>query len=120
MAIDPASGMDLDELYLDGQAAHDVANKFREFSRKLEEIRENFDKFQPDLGMGDCAEGRSWNSKMEHARESALNQLTDFIRRSDDFADKADAAQTAIDGQEKRNAGQFVPVDGKQAYPPYQ
>lgn len=118
MAVDPASGMDLDQLYLDKDGAKDVVTGFRELARKFEAIRKTFAGYESDLGMGDCAEGRSWNNKMTHAKDAVYQQLTDYIRRANDFADKAEAAQTAIDKQDTRNADQFVPVDGSQAYPP--
>ncbi|MBB4855254.1 hypothetical protein HNP40_002655 [Mycobacteroides chelonae] len=117
MAVDPASGMDLGQLYLDKDGAKDVVTGFRELARKFEEMRNTFAGVPSDLGMGDCAEGRSWNNKMEHARQSVLEQLADYIRRANDFADKAEAAQTAIDKQDTRNADQFAPVDASQAYP---
>ncbi|WP_078321315.1 hypothetical protein [Mycobacteroides chelonae] len=118
MAVDSASGMDLDQLYLDKDGAKDVVTGFRELARKFEDIRNNFSAVEPDLGMGECAEGRSWNTKMTHAHDAVYQQLTDYIRRANDFADQAEAAQTAIDKQDTRNADQFAPVDASQAYPP--
>lgn len=118
MAPDPVPRIDLDQLYLDKDGAKDVVSGFRELAGKLEEMRTKFSGVQGDLGMGDCAEGRSWNTKMEHARESVLNQLGDYIRRANEFADKAEADQTAIDKRDGLNADQFEPVDRAQAYPP--
>ncbi|WP_100492687.1 hypothetical protein [Mycobacteroides abscessus] len=118
MAVDPASGMDLDQLYLDKDGAKDVVSGFRELAGKLEAIRNKFSGVESDLGMGDCSEGRSWNTKMTHAHDAVHQKLTDYIRRANDFADKAEAAQAAIDKRDSLNADQFTAVDGSQAYPP--
>lgn len=118
MAIDP---IDPNQLWLDkDEARKNVVSGFRQLADNIENLRNDFGKYPADMGMGNCAEGTSWNSNMEHAREAVLKQLADYVTRAKDFANKAEAAINALDGQDRGSGAEFQQLSGEHVYPPLQ
>lgn len=118
VAIDP---IDTNQLWLDkDEARKNVVNGYRELSGKLQQLKNDFGRYPAEMGMGQCSEGSSWNKNMEHAREAVLKQLTDYIDRADDFANKAEAAINALDGQDKGSGKAFQQLSGEHVFPPLQ
>lgn len=126
------SGLNMDTLYLDQDAAHDVAEEFRKAGMQLEDLRNTVLSFYTDLGMGDCSEGKTWNDKVTdvvnvNQSGSVLTVVDTCMRRLKDFAHQADLAQKEFTEMEKNNAeairkrGEyFVKLDSSKSFPPYQ
>lgn len=118
VAIDP---IDPNQLWLDkDEARKNVVSGYRQLAQKIELIRDKFSNYSVDMGMGDCSEGKSWNNNMTHAHDAVVKQLNDYIDRANDFADKAETAINALDGQDKGSGQSFQQLSGEHVYPPLQ
>lgn len=126
------SGLNMDTLYLDQDAAHDVAEEFRKAGMQLEDLRHRIKSYFTDLGMGDCREGTTWNDKVtdivsKNPNGSVLTIVETSLRRLTDFAHQADLAQTEFDEMEKKNkaavdqrAQYMGKPDPSKSFPPFQ
>lgn len=126
------SGLNMDTLYLDQDAAHDVAEEFRKASMQLEELRQTVRAYFTDLGMGDCSEGRTWNDKVtdivnQNKAGSVQTVVETCIRRLNDYAHQADLTQKEFTEMEEANkeairkrGEYFAKPDPSKSFPPYQ
>ena len=126
------SGLNMDTLYLDQDAAHDVAEEFRKAGMQLEDLRQEIHGFFTDLGMGDCSEGKTWNDKVTDAVKlnqagSVLTVVNICMTRLNEYAHQAEVAQkefTAMEDANKeaiRKRGEyFAKPDPSKSFPAYQ
>ncbi|WJR32538.1 hypothetical protein P3F83_18730 [Mycobacteroides immunogenum] len=126
------SGLNMDTLYMDAYAAHDVAEEFRKASMQLEDLRQSVDAFFTDLGMGTCSEGSTWNDKVTDAVRlnkagSVLTVIETCMRRLNEYAHQADLAQKEFDTMEEANKeairkrGEYLgKPDPSKSFPAYQ
>ncbi|OHU30839.1 hypothetical protein BKG76_03730 [Mycobacteroides franklinii] len=107
MAEDAATGLDANELYLDGDAAARVARHFEALAQKLQDMRQDFGEFGADLGMNECTEGLTWNDKVNEAASHVYHAMGGFSKRASDYQQKADATQAAFKNVEEQNRRRF-------------
>ncbi|WJR35001.1 hypothetical protein P3F83_06355 [Mycobacteroides immunogenum] len=107
MAEDAATGLDANELYLDGDAAARVARHFEALAEKVENLRQEFAAYKADLGMNECTEGRTWNDKVNEAARLIYDAMGGHSKRATDYQQKAEATQTAFKEVEEQNRRRF-------------
>ncbi|SKP66173.1 hypothetical protein [Mycobacteroides abscessus] len=112
------AGLDPDSLFLRDRAADKVGNDFTQLASKLEKLKKNFDSYKADMGMPGCDEGDSWNDKVQEAAGHVSDTLSAFIRRANEYAQRAHATQKACQNTDENNAHSFEPVDRSASHPP--
>lgn len=112
------AGLDPDNLFLRDGAADKVGNDFTQLATKLETLRKNFGRYHADMGMSGCDEGDSWNAKVDEAAGHVYDAIGTFIRRANEYSQRAHATQKACQNTDESNAHSFEPVDRSAAHPP--
>lgn len=122
-----SSGMDMKQLYLAPGAATKVSQEFSGAVDKLEELRAKVAGLNLDLGMGDCAEGTSWNDAITELTTgqsaSVLAVLDAHIKTVKTWAEWAKVAQNEYDATDHTGAESFKKlteyVDDERKVPVY-
>lgn len=124
---DTPSGMDMNHLHLNGDAAERVGKLFDQLSKELNDILEGFNRYSANMGMGNCNEGNDWNKKVTDTGNAVFASMTGFVREVDDFAAKAKAAQTEFKDMDDRNKQAqiklmptgYLDISNNNVFPPF-
>lgn len=106
-----SSGMDMKQLYLAPGAATKVSQEFSAAVDKLDKLRTKVLGWNFDLGMGECAEGTSWNDAIAALTTgqsaSILAVIDAHIKTVKTWAEWAKVAQNEYDSTDHTGADSF-------------
>lgn len=115
MALEP---IDTKTLMLKDGTLATLRAHFESLKGEIDNTRRPFGELDCDLGMQECAEGRSWDKLVNDISLNKVHHsLTKLIERAEEFQGRLTDIENAYDKTEQRNAANFKGLSRDTGWP---
>ncbi|NGX09208.1 hypothetical protein [Mycobacteroides franklinii] len=114
MALDP---IDTKKLMLKDGTLSRLRSHFENLRTDIQTEAQKFNVLDCDLGMQECAEGRSWDGLVNDAYLKVYNAMKNLAKDAEEFQGRLTDIENAYDTTEQRNANNFQKLDRANGWP---